>query len=442
MRQACVAGLLAVVVASIACGPPPLPRSADGGPAGSPLGPSYVLMPLPGDDDALLGRVLTEQPTSGRALEEISRPNPCADKLSEARTSPQAATFEDAQELSQSASAKVVLQTFGFSGDVEQASHFFYKLETSKRVARTDTVEYLECCKAKGCGYGYVSALVYGEGEYASGSESRASGSVDVVVAGGGGGVRLKVLHKRKVRGWLAALVTVTDKSKASEFGPLGVAASAGITEASIPETVKDLYERDKIRVEGNGDGYRFIDGRGKELTENEFLRRYRAATGSSELDPLERRRNPIKTGILGGLTALSVGMVAYGFLTQERYCQPDDYPVNDACSGPAGVSGFQRYQYFPRNKTKDDDWQPYVAIGGLGALGFGTWLVFALLDRDGAPTEHYLSDRDAVLYSGQYNRALLRKTVRDVEKSVQKSSTFRVQPLFWGTGLGLGGTF
>lgn len=42
--------------------------------------------------------------------------------------------------------------------------------------------------------------------------------------------------------------MTVTDAAKASQLGPLGAATASGITEATAPETVKTLYERDKGR--------------------------------------------------------------------------------------------------------------------------------------------------------------------------------------------------
>ena len=74
----------------------------------SPLGPSYVLLPLPGDDDGLLGRVLPALPEQGRALDEIARPNPCEAHLEEARETALSNHFEDAQDVSGSARAGAI----------------------------------------------------------------------------------------------------------------------------------------------------------------------------------------------------------------------------------------------------------------------------------------------------------------------------------------------
>jgi hypothetical protein len=168
------AALVALVaLANAACVSPPspnLPKGARGPDSdASPLGASYVLVPVPSDDDSILGRILPNEPQPGRSLEETARANPCADKLTDAKVSPMASTFEDAQDLQVQGKARAMLGAFGFSGDAEHATHFFYKLEASKRVSRQDTSDYAACCAAKGCGYGYVSALVYGDGEYATG---------------------------------------------------------------------------------------------------------------------------------------------------------------------------------------------------------------------------------------------------------------------------------
>jgi len=239
------AAILFVLFAMTGCNEIPRPRVPGGDAAsGNPLGPSYVLIPLPSDDDALLGRILPELPEGGRSLEEIAQPNPCAEYLSDAKTTPLASSFDYAQELEMGAHAKVALSTFGFSGDAERATHFVYQLKTEKRVARVDTNEYVTCCKENDCGYGFISTLIYGEGEYKTGEESRVTADVNVaVVASVGGSASLKILNKRKVKGWIAALVRVTDKKQKGQVGALGVAQAAGIDEEKIAEHVRGLKQ-------------------------------------------------------------------------------------------------------------------------------------------------------------------------------------------------------
>ncbi len=389
------AALLCLLVASVAgCGATPTPRTAARAAAndGNPLGPSYVLMPLPGEDDSLLGRVIPSAPQPGRSLEEVARANPCAEHLAERKETPLASSFEYAEELSGSASAGALLGTFGFSADARRATHFIYKLGTDKRVGVVDTAGYAACCAEKGCGYGFVSALVHGQGEYATGEESAGSGGVDIpAIASASGEVSLKVLNKRKVTGYIAAVVTITDERASKPLGPLGVAQQAGITEASVGDTAKAIYEKEKIAIAPRGDSWVFTLGRTVadkpvELHENDFIELYGETTGSDELDELVARRNTPGVIVFGSLTGLGLGACAGG-----------------AAAGEAGL--------------------PACVVGGMFALGFGIPFLVMLGKYDGSLTSHYLTERDAQLYVHRYNRALLRRTLRDVEKVDRESA-------------------
>ena len=52
------------------------------------------------------------------------------------------------------------------------------------------------------------------------------------------------------------------------------------------------------------------------------------------------------------------------------------------------------------------------------------------------------LTDRDAVLYTDRYNRALLRRTVKDVQKSRSSESRLDVRPIVGPGTLGVAGRF
>ncbi len=448
--------LSAVALAALAlaaCTPQAAPRAPSGGGGGAegnPLGASYVLMPLPSEDDSILGRILPDPPAPGRSLEETARANPCADKLSEMRTSPTASSFEDAQELTVQAKARAMLGAFGFSGDAERATHFVYKLETSKRVSRQDTADYNACCAQKGCGYGYVSALIYGEGEYATGEEAHGSAQVDVMAVGGAsGGARVKVLHKRKVKGWLAAVVTVTDPKKGEALGPLGVAHAAGITEAGVPETVKKLYDREKIDIKTTGASYIFTSDKDGPLKENEFVRRYRTVTGARDLDDVEIRRNKVSFYTAGALTGASALMGLYGFLTLTRPCTKDDVTTTGVresdCEARDAQGSVRTGEIF--DKTRNAENPPGVIMAGLGVagtVGFGIWFLAAAFGNDGATTDHLLTEHDAVLSANRYNRALLRRTITDVQKTTSSAPApgLRLVPTFGMGSIGLSGRF
>jgi hypothetical protein len=297
--------------------------------AGAPLGASYVLVPLPHDDDALLGRVLLDVPDSERSLVEVSRPNECADKLTAKTEAPLASTFEDAQELAAGGKARAALGAFGFDSDSLSATYFYYKLDASKRVSQLDTPEYTVCCKDKGtCGYGFVSALLYGDGQYATATESGAADGISIPVAGGEGDfVTAKILHRRNVHGYVAALVTVTDPKAGRSISVLGDPAATAITltEQNLPGPMKERFALEKIQTVARGPGpvgvaYVFTDGHG-DITENEFVRRYRGLTNSHELDDAARQR---WKGLLdaGILVALASVMVGGGVLTADDCLQ------------------------------------------------------------------------------------------------------------------------
>lgn len=431
-----VAAIAAALVAG-ACSSPAMPATAPTptAPSGSPLGPSYVLLPLPSDDQTLLGRVLSATPEPGRALEELSRPNPCADKLGDVRTIPLASTFEDVHELTFAGTVRAMLGTFGFQGDARRATHFIYKLETSRRVSRADTAEYALCCREHDCGYGYVSALVYGEGEYATAEETGASGGANVAVASADGMLHARVLHRRKVHGFVAGLVTVTSTERgiaAGQFGALGaIQAAAGIKETELPETVKQIYEQEKLEITDTRTATDYVirDGRKAAVTENDFARRYKRVTGSPELDGYDRFRR--KGSVVGGAIASAAGIgLVGGALALMLPCR--DVPAGrEPCA------------------TRDNIGIWLIVAADLAVVVGGTYLILGLSEGHGDTNEHLLTEGDARLYVARYNRALLRKVVRETQ-SVYREAVLEPIPVprrrntlrVWPTVFGLAGHF
>jgi hypothetical protein len=455
MRKGTVAGLALVSITLgvlPGCGSTPVPRlnSARDAATSSPLGPSYLLMPLPSDDDAILGRILPSLPEPGRALEEVARPNPCVKFLGDAKSSALSSTFEDAQELSGGAKASATLGTFGFGGDVDHATHFMYKLNTEKRISRTDTTEYEECCAKKQCGYGYVSALIYGDGEYATGEETSVTASVDVLkFASASGTTQLKVLHKRKIKGYIAAVINITSKAPekteaAKKLTPFGAGFEVDVKDESDSEMVKSVVDKEKIAVESKGRDYFFKDGIGTKITENEFVRRFEKTTGSDELNDVVGRRN--KGGIYSGAIATGVGLAALGgtipvFLSACKYSSSTSDGTTAGCTKD-------------KFNTESGGYKAalYGAIIG-GAIGlYGAYALIVGLGSDtaydGSETDHKLTEIDARVYVSQYNKALVRKTVKDLQKARSRSgfvapqTTFTWQPFVGIGGAGVLGTF
>lgn len=447
--------LIGLPALALACSPAPYhpPRTAQA--EASPLGPSFVLLPVPNEDDSLLGRVLYELPEAGRSIEETSRPNPCLAALEEPRRTPMANSYEDAQDVSVNAQARAMLGVFGFSGDANSASHFVYKLSTDQRVARTDTTDYQKCCaETQGCGIGFVSALIHGEGQYATGEETAAQGAVTVPMAGVGGGVRLKVLHKRNVKGYIAAMVTLTDDGKKNVLGPLGIAA----VEPTVPERVRVEYEQDKVRIHELPNGeWMFLTARNGAITENEFARRYQTLTGDTDLKPVEQRRNTTAVVVTGALTAASLYGVYWSATNLTKPCTKDElgcveHNTSPAKPQPPGTECTQRDEstgvcqsYVDPNETTTNVWG-IVGLSVLSPIALLTGSVFivSLVNGDGMPDSHVLNQDDARLYVTRYNRAVLRKSKDKIRHQVQieQRAGVKLMPYAGPSGLGVFGRF
>lgn len=442
-------GLGILALGGIGCGAPqpkaPLPQTAPS--TLSPLGPSYVLLPLPTEDPMLLGRIIRRPPAPGQSLEEVSSPNPCGDSLAAERQTPLDNTFEDAQDLRANAKATAALAGYGFQADATKATHFVYRLQTRRQSSKADTVEYEACCREKGCGIGYIASLVYGDGEYATAEESAGGGRVDVAFAAAEGDVQLRVIHRRKVHGYFAALVRMGGDSTAGPIGPLGEGTLVtGVQEATIPEVVRTIYESGKARVSTEGGlgarGTFVIMMGATAVTENEFVRRYREVTGSDELDPIERFRHA--GGFYASLGAFGLGTSAaiWGFThgKKEVTCPA---PKEGACVGePSG-----------KRVEVNNDLGMAAAIGGGVVGGMGAILAGTLYSvSDSTPDDHYLSELQARVYVEKYNRALLRKSLHDIRQVHTDVSTRELRipsrgrgtfaPIVSPGGLGVEGRF
>jgi hypothetical protein len=204
--------LALAVLATASCMPP---QSASNMQTNNPLGPSFWVIPTPSDDDGLLGRTFSRPPDTALSLEEQSQPNPCAEKLAEARIVDMTNSYENAIDVKTVAGGGAMLGMFGFSADASVATHLLYKVQTQRKQSRLDTHEYVECCQTANCGWGYVSALIYGEGEYASGQKADVAAQGNYQIYSGGGSHSYNLLNKRNIKGYLAAVITAHDRSQA-----------------------------------------------------------------------------------------------------------------------------------------------------------------------------------------------------------------------------------
>jgi hypothetical protein len=296
---------------------------------------------------------------------------------------------------------------------------------------------------------------------------------VTIVVAGeAGGSISARVLHRRDVAGYVAAVVTITDPNAARALSVLGDPEAAGvhIDEQSLPQQIRDRFEAQKVQVVAvDGDkvetAYEFRDGSGA-LTENEFIRRYCDTTGSEELVPAHTTH---KLGfIVGGVAVTAAGgaLLAYGLLnltqpcdptfnSSETQCSTNFYAAGQQPSGwvlstdqPAGLPNGQNYYSDPSGRALNVGGL-FATIGGtLVTAGGVAMLWYGLTNTDGTTSDHAITKFDAELYAVRYNRALLHKVIQETREKMtstaSRSSRPRATlvPILAPNFVGLQGTF
>jgi hypothetical protein len=100
------------------------------------------------------------------------------------------------------------------------------------------------------------------------------------------------------------------------------------------------------------------------------------------------------------------------------------------------------RHYYDPDKKTSNPVGYILAGVGAAGTIGFAIPLIIKLGQGDGEHTSHVLTDADARLYAGRYNRAFLRKTVKDLRQPESDTARVKIFPTLGMGALQLTGTF
>jgi len=266
---------------------------------------NYRTVPTPSEDDSILGRIVMSEPRAATSFEAEARPNPCEHHLEPARDSEMVQEVHRAQRLGAGAEANATLNGFGFSTRVEGDTHLVFDLATARKLVRRDTAEYTQCCRGHDCGFGYISTLVYGRGEYASGRETRVAAEADYLgLAGGGTTVNVAASERKQVQGWVMAVVTPhevlrnMDQTRSRSFVAGGSAAFA----AGLGGLGMMAY--------GLVRGPQLEDRHGRDPDEREAL--------SEQIQVANRLA--IAGGITGGLlTATGIGLLVVGVHGRQR---------------------------------------------------------------------------------------------------------------------------
>jgi hypothetical protein len=166
------------------------------------------------------------------------------------------------------------------------------------------------------------------------------------------------------------------------------------VARAEVPLTICDAHNSPKTRLARGG--YSFCDPQGW-ITENEFIRRYRALTGAHDLDQhltVRSRGRWIFSAVIG---AAGLGLLGYSLATLQRPCNAGD--VHDlACIGPKQIILYDHSTYSVLSET-------LAALGGGMVVG-ATVVFFAGPGRDGSPLDHRLNRFAADLMVKRYEQA------------------------------------
>ncbi|APR76707.1 Hypothetical protein A7982_02054 [Minicystis rosea] len=322
----------------------------------SPLLDDEHLLEPPPQDDGLLGRILLEPYDATRPLVDQLAKNPCADALIDVEARPREAEIEDATRVP-SADGK---------------SYVYYHFAAIRRVEKAETKAYATCCRQASCGVGYVRALTFGEGEIASGRPTMPGGDADVAFEDGGRSLELTLASRHAVRGFLAVTIEAAYEQRRDAPRP-------------APEREAPQHERIEVRDDPHNPDRFELCTRSGCISENTFVQRYRARTGSHELDDFDRDHfgedrwlGVATTGILGAL------LIPAGFGVAELADKAGSTPDE-------------------RNRAR-------IAGGMLGGLGLATLAMgmgILLTPRDGGTKDHHLSKSQAKRFVERYNRAL-----------------------------------
>jgi len=363
-----------------------------------------MLLAHPEDDDSLLGRILTAMPSPGEPLGPISAPNPCADKLSPRQDSTVSRSFQDALALPASKGTRALLREFGFPHDWVSATHLVYRFRASRQALQNDNPDYLECCRQKGCGLAYVGMLVWGEGEFVSAREPSDGTRPNFVFEADDGEISLSAIHRRRVRGNLAALVRRSPGAPGDS--PLGL--RSGTTSETAAETATLIARPSacldrRAAVATDAFGRKVLSLGGRVVTENEFVRDYRTVTGSKELDPIDTMRTRDLRTVAFVLLSVSAAALATGVIV-------GDCPHHAAEErGPCYSKSWESVAYSYGRP-----------LGVAGIAVSGVMLLTAYASKDGSPSSHYLTSAQMDTYVAKYNRALRRKAGSAVQSPGQ----------------------
>lgn len=164
---------------------------------------------------------------------------------------------------------------------------------------------------------------------------------------------------------------------------------------AKVPES------KDAVSVHGQGDKFYFaVSKGGQKITENEFVRRYKAEVGNDPALATQHRR---RWALVAGPVEIAVGaiLVGTGFLHEPIRCSKSDVVTseildeNEDCHEEGDIKS--------QSPAAIASW----GIGGASAFVGAITTIWGASARDGSPTQHSLTIEQAKHYAKTLNEAL-----------------------------------
>jgi tetratricopeptide (TPR) repeat protein len=176
-------------------------------------------------------------------------------------------------------------------------------------------------------------------------------------------------------------------------------ATAAGITDRAAIESVKGLYARERVWVDGDPakTEYAFVKG-DHAITENEFARSYREATGSSEIDNVDRPRH-IAAHIIHPLVVVLGATVMIAALS-------DASDARDRAEN-----------YGETYKEDDHIFEHLLLPTFAGTVALMSLVWWPMVGENDANWEHSIPQYQAVALAQKHNEGVLHRAIEMVKR-------------------------
>ncbi len=221
--------------------PDPIPDQPKGVmQAADSLGDDALLIPIPSEDDTLIGKV--QIPRQKAQLTEVDfQANPCLKQLT-LKDFKAERVVRDTRRFQTDINGSAIIQVVQVGASLSQVTDYQYEFSVSRKLVADDTVEYAQCCARLrgGCGNHFVRELYYGEGVYRLLRNIKAGVSAGVpLLAQGSAEAQYGVLGEQRFRGFFAYKIKETPAPPPEKMeSRVGTLPTDGGPDLNLPKTL------------------------------------------------------------------------------------------------------------------------------------------------------------------------------------------------------------